>query len=87
MSEIINNLPHIKKRILTSATQDMEIPRFVGLENELIIDYSDTEVSNLEIKQVISPDKNKLQTLVIYYMILVTSQGLSFVIIKTRFSL
>ncbi len=64
MSEIINNLPHIKKRILTSATQDMEIPRFVGLENELIIDYSDTEVSNLEIKQVISPDKNKLQTLV-----------------------
>ena len=64
MSEIIASLPHIKKRILTSATQDMEIPRFVGLENELIIDYSDTKVSNLEIKQVISPDKNKLQTLV-----------------------
>lgn len=64
MSEIIASLPHIKKRILTSATQDMEIPRFVGLESELIIDYSDTKVSNLEIKQVISPDKNKLQTLV-----------------------
>jgi len=64
MSEIIASLPHIKKRILTSATQDMEIPRFVGLENEIIIDYSDTKVSNLEIKQVISPDKNKLQTLV-----------------------
>ncbi|MGB2686018.1 MAG: DEAD/DEAH box helicase [Olleya sp.] len=64
MSEIIASLPHIKKRILTSATQDMEIPRFVGLENELIIDYSDTKVSNLEIKQVLSPDKNKLQTLV-----------------------
>ncbi|PIB31931.1 helicase [Gaetbulibacter sp. 5U11] len=64
MSEIIASLPHIKKRILTSATQDMEIPRFVGLENQLIIDYSDTKVSNLEIKQVISPDKNKLQTLV-----------------------
>jgi len=64
MSEIIASLPHIKKRILTSATQEMEIPRFVGLENELIIDYSDTKVSNLEIKQVISPDKNKLQTLV-----------------------
>ena len=45
MSEIISSLPHIKKRILTSATQDMEIPRFVGLENELVIDYSDTEVS------------------------------------------
>ncbi len=64
MSQIINSLPHIKKRILTSATQDMEIPRFVGLQNPLVIDYSDTKVSKLEIKQVLSPDKNKLQTLV-----------------------
>ena len=64
MSEIMNHLPYINKRILTSATQDMEIPRFVGLKNELIIDYLDTKVSNLEIKKVQSPDKNKLQTLV-----------------------
>ena len=64
MSEIIANLPFIEKRILTSATQDMEIPKFVGLENELVIDYLDTKVSKLEIKKVVSPDKNKLQTLV-----------------------
>ncbi|WP_289045683.1 DEAD/DEAH box helicase [uncultured Olleya sp.] len=64
MSQIINNLPHIKKRILTSATQDMDIPRFVGLENQIIIDYSDTKISKLQIKHVLSPDKNKLQTLV-----------------------
>lgn len=64
MSEIISNLPYIQKRILTSATQDIEIPKFVGLENELVIDYLDTKVSKLEIKKVISPDKNKLQTLV-----------------------
>ncbi|WP_452226876.1 DEAD/DEAH box helicase [Lacinutrix cladophorae] len=64
MKEIISSLPFIKKRILTSATQDMEIPRFVGLKNELIIDYLDTVTSNLEIKKVISPAKNKLQTLV-----------------------
>jgi len=64
MSQIINNLPHIKKRILTSATQDMDIPRFVGLENQIIIDYSDTKISKLQINHVLSPDKNKLQTLV-----------------------
>ncbi|WGD34548.1 DEAD/DEAH box helicase [Olleya sp. YS] len=64
MSEIISCLPNISKRILTSATQDIEIPRFVGLQNELVIDYLDTKDSNLEIKTVLSPDKNKLQTLV-----------------------
>ncbi len=64
MSEIIAFLPHIKKRILTSATQDMEIPRFVGLKDQLTIDYLGTITSQLQIKKVISPAKNKLQTLV-----------------------
>ncbi|WNH10320.1 DEAD/DEAH box helicase [Thalassobellus suaedae] len=64
MSEIISLLPHIKKRILTSATQDMDIPAFVGLQNELVIDYLGTKISNLVIKKVVAPDKNKLQTLV-----------------------
>ncbi|MEW7292134.1 DEAD/DEAH box helicase [Aquimarina sp. 2304DJ70-9] len=64
MSEILASLTHIEKRILTSATQDIEIPDFVGLENELVIDYLETQASNLEIKKVLSPDKNKQQTLV-----------------------
>ena len=64
MSATLASLPNIKKRILTSATQDMEIPRFVGLENEIVIDYLDTKTSNLVVKKVISPEKNKLQTLV-----------------------
>jgi len=64
MSEILSLLPSINRRVLTSATQDMEIPKFVGLENEITIDYLDTKISNLEIKKVISPDKNKLQTLI-----------------------
>jgi len=64
MIEILSLLPSIKKRVLTSATQDMDIPKFVGLKNEIVIDYLDTQTSNLEIKKVVSPDKNKLQTLV-----------------------
>jgi len=64
MSEIIAFLPQIRKRILTSATQDMEIPRFVGLKDEIIINYLGTKTSQLQIKKVLSPTKNKLQTLV-----------------------
>ena len=64
MREIISLLPNIKKRILTSATQDMEIPAFVGLQNALEINYLDTKISNLVIKRVVAPEKNKLQTLV-----------------------
>lgn len=64
MLEILGNLPNIEKRILTSATHDMQIPSFVGLKNELIINYLDTKTTKLEIKKVVAPDKNKLQTLV-----------------------
>ena len=64
MSQIISHLPHIQKRILTSATQDMEIPSFVGLENELVLNYLDNKISKLEIKRVIAPNKNKLESLV-----------------------
>jgi len=64
MSEILNYLPSIEKRILTSATQDMKVPNFVGLNNEIVIDYLEEHTSNLEIKRVMSPIKNKLQTLV-----------------------
>jgi len=63
MREIVEHLPKLEKRILTSATQGLEIPEFVGLQNELVIDYLDTKISALEVKKVISPDKNKLQTL------------------------
>lgn len=64
MSEIIELLPNIEKRILTSATQKVKIPDFVELENPVCIDYSDDKIANLEIKTIISPDKDKLETLV-----------------------
>jgi len=64
MREIIENLPKIEKRVLTSATQGIEIPYFVGLRNELTIDYLDTKKTNLKIKKVLSPEKDKLNTLV-----------------------
>lgn len=64
MSEIISTLTGLKKRILTSATHGVEIPKFVGLLKPEIIDYSGEGVTHLEVKSVISPSKDKLDTLV-----------------------
>jgi superfamily II DNA/RNA helicase len=64
MRGIINQLPHINKRVLTSATLGAQIPGFVRLDKPVIIDYlKDTVASKLEVRTVVSPDKNKLQTL------------------------
>ncbi|MDD3722229.1 MAG: DEAD/DEAH box helicase [Lutibacter sp.] len=67
MKEIISALIKVKKRILTSATQALLIPKFVGLNNPTTINYlkeSDEETPLLKIKTIISPTKDKLETLV-----------------------
>ena len=64
MSEILNSLPAVSKRILTSATQGVEIPKFVKFDKPTVLDYlSKTIDPKLAIKTIISPDKNKLGTL------------------------
>lgn len=64
MNDIIYELPNVSKKILTSATQGVEIPEFVDLNNPTYIDYLDEGVPQLEIKTVLSPSKDKLDTLV-----------------------
>ncbi|WP_375561460.1 DEAD/DEAH box helicase [Bernardetia sp. OM2101] len=65
MKEVLNLLPQVNKKILTSATQGVEIPSFVGLKKPLTIDYLDgNQKSNkLQLKLVASPSKDKLDTL------------------------
>lgn len=64
MKDILNLLPKVKKMILTSATQGVEIPRFVGLNSPVMIDFLEDKISQLQIKKVLSPTKDKLETLV-----------------------
>ncbi|WP_339704691.1 DEAD/DEAH box helicase [uncultured Kriegella sp.] len=65
MSEIINQLPNLNKKILTSATQAVEIPGFVGIEKPVFINYLNSKKeSKLALKKVLSSDKDKLRTLV-----------------------
>lgn len=65
MTEIMSFLPALEKKVLTSATQGVSIPKFVGLSEKLItVDYLDTKTSQLTIKAIVSPEKDKIQTLV-----------------------
>jgi len=66
MSEIIAALPALEKRILTSATSAVEIPDFVGLKEEIVLNFlsEDDKINNgLAIKKVMSDDKDKLNVL------------------------
>lgn len=64
MKEILSLLPKVQKKVLTSATQGVEIPQFVGLRKPMMVDYLEGKTSQLKIKSVISPSKDKLDTLV-----------------------
>lgn len=64
MSFIINKLPALKKRILTSATALSEIPSFVGIKSPVEINFLTGEKSEaLAVQMVSSEDKNKTETL------------------------
>jgi superfamily II DNA/RNA helicase len=63
MKEIISLLPNIEKRVLTSATKDMEIPAFVGMHKPLTINYLGEKIAKLTVKRILSPTKDKLDTL------------------------
>jgi len=63
MKEILALLPKVQKKILTSATQEVEIPKFVGLTNPIVIDYLHEGNSQLKIKTVLSTSPVKLDTL------------------------
>ncbi|MCE5332848.1 MAG: DEAD/DEAH box helicase [Bacteroidales bacterium] len=64
MTEIIAALPHVQKKILTSATQALRIPDFVGLKHPNYINYLHEAITQLKIKTILSPSKDKLETLV-----------------------
>ena len=65
MSFIIGALPSIQKRILTSATQAVEIPGFIKMENSVTLNFLNdkSEDTGLTVKTLLSDGKDKLETL------------------------
>jgi len=64
MAEIIETLPNVQQRILTSATSDAKIPDFVGMQEPVFISYLKAGDAKLTIKVILSPEKDKLAALV-----------------------
>ena len=64
MSFIISSLPALKKRILTSATEAVEIPDFVGLKDPVELNFLTGKKSEaLAVQMVRSDDADKTTTL------------------------
>jgi superfamily II DNA/RNA helicase len=63
MKEILTLLPRVQKKILTSATQEVEIPKFVGMKNPVVIDYLEGGTSQLKVKMILASSQDKLSTL------------------------
>lgn len=82
MKFIINALPRINKRILTSATAGTGIPSFVRLDKPTIINYLNESTSKLSLKTVVSPSKNKLETLINLLVHLGNQPGIVFCNLK-----
>lgn len=65
MSFIVSSLKSIQQRILTSATEAVEIPAFIGMENTVKLSFlkeNDTD-TGLTVKTLRSDGKDKLETL------------------------
>lgn len=65
MSFIISKLNKLNKRVLVSATSDIEIPKYTHVVNPTVLDFIPTEEvnSNLTLKMVVSKEKDKINTL------------------------
>jgi len=63
MEDIVSFLPETEKKILTSATHKVKIPEFLEFKNPISVNYLKDEIPELEIKTIISPEKDKLETL------------------------
>lgn len=64
MSEITAALKDLEKKVLTSATDEVDIPDFVGLDNPFYVNHLAEGIEKLTIKRIISPSKDKMETLV-----------------------
>lgn len=65
MSFIISKLNKLNKRVLVSATSDIEILRYTRVVNPTVLDFipEEEENSNLSMKMIVSKEKDKINSL------------------------
>lgn len=65
MKKIASHLPNVRRRVLTSATEAVDVPDFVGMRRPIRLSFlkGTKEVKGLTLRVVKSPIKDKLETL------------------------
>ena len=66
MSYIIGTLPNVRKRVLTSATESMDIPPFIGLSTPIYLNFLNGKTNSehkLTMQTLVSDGKDKVNTL------------------------
>ena len=65
MSFIISRLNKLNKRVLVSATSDIEIPKYTRVTNPTVLDFipDEEENGNLSMKMIVSKEKDKINSL------------------------
>lgn len=84
MREILAHTPGIKHRVLTSATNAIDIPDFVGVRRPKKLNFLNEtkELDTLKVHTVYSPEKDKLNTL--YKLLCALGEGSSLVFCNQR---
>ena len=88
MAEVLGQLPCLKKRVLLSATDTEEIPQFTGVEGGdggvVKFDFlaGNSVSSRLHLQRVLSPQKDKLETL--YQLLCVVAHEPTLVFVNYR---
>ena len=85
MAEVIGQLPSLDKRVLLSATDAIEIPRFAGVGARCVkLDFLTGQPANerLDVRVVPSPQRDKLDTL--YRLLCTLGEGTTLVFVNYR---
>ncbi len=64
MRRVVRRLGHPRRTILTSATPLVATPDFVDLTGAETVDFSDTTQPDISVARVLSPERDKFETLV-----------------------
>ena len=78
MQEILRAIPWVKTKLLTSATLEVTLPSFLRMRDPVIINYLDKEASRLQMRALLSPQKDKLEALVYALRHLADQSGIVF---------
>lgn len=69
MESIVSHLPQVKQRILTSATNALSIPAYVGIKNPTKLDFSEQKETISQLKNLIVKAKDNDKFDLVYQLI------------------